>query len=246
MMRALYETNKLAKYPIIAEIYMTGLAIPASFRGDLNNRVLEFPFLKYEQDGKAETQRHEEFLAMRVPLLSETIARLQLVLKGEREEAKLGKVYKTTFRVKDFGLFLKRQAHFGGFENEMEAILDEVVQTQEQRTSEKSTVYPTLTLLVGKYHSVYGHERMNSTRLCAVLTDMAKHLKTKFFYEDNPIGLGMFISENVELLEKKYGLVRKEYGGHMSFRFELTDSHIAALRADLELFGVRADTPAVC
>jgi hypothetical protein len=86
---------------------------------------------------------------------------------------------------------------------------------------------------------------MNSTRLCAVLTDMAKHLKTKFFYEDNPIGLGMFIGENVELLEKKYGLVRKEYGGHMSFRFELTDKQIAARRADLELFGVKADTLAL-
>jgi len=37
-------------------------------------------------------------------------------------------------------------------------------------------------------------------------------------------------------------LVRKEYGGHMSFQFELTDNQIAALRAELELFGLRADT----
>jgi len=250
-MRALYETNKLVKYPLISEVYMTGLQIPASFRGDLLHRVIEFPFSRYEQDGKTETERYEEFLAQRTVLLSETMARLQLALKAERAEAEAGNSYRTNFRIKDFGLFLLRQAHYGGFEDEMEQVLDNLVGTQEDRVAEKSTVFTMMTLLVGRYYEQHGRERMNATRLCTLLADMAVRLRSQFYYAGNPIGLGMYLAENQDVLRCRFGLAVSEYKGHTVYQFTPSAEQLRQLQSEAELFGsevemgMRADEPQV-
>ena len=237
-MRALYQTNKLVSYPVLSELYMTGLCVPPNFRNDLQNRLLEFPVLPFPQDGKSETQRQEEFLASRPALIAETVARLQLVLRAERAEAKLGARYWTRFRIKDFGLFLLRQAHYGGFFDQAEALLERVVERQRQNVIEGTDISPLLALLVAGQGGA-GRE-MSATFLCSKLDEMASALRPRNPFSGNARGLGKFLRENADEFAARFGLVVGSHNGdHSAYSFRPGEEQLDSLRRQLGLEGIR-------
>jgi hypothetical protein len=237
-MRALYETNKLVSYPVVSELYITGLGVPTNFKNDLQNRLLEFPMLPFPQDGKSETDRQEEFLASRPALIAETLARLQLILRGERAEAKLGAKYQTKFRIKDFGLFLLRQAHFGGFLDEAEGLLSKVVERQQQTVIEGTDISPLVALLVGAHSEGNIGRDMSATLLCSKLDEMATALHTKNPFSGNARGLGKFLKENADEFASKFGLVVGTINGdHSAYAFKPDGEQLKALRRELSLEG---------
>jgi hypothetical protein len=242
-MRALYETNKLVSYPVVSELYITGLGVPTNFRNDLQNRLLEFPILPFPQDGKSETDRQEEFLASRPALIAETLARLQLILRAERAEARLAAKYQTKFRIKDFGLFLLRQAHYGGFLDEVEGLLAKVVERQQQNVIEGTDISPLLTLLVCR-HSGNARREMSATLLCSKLDEMATAFRTKNPFTGNARGLGKFLKENSDEFASKFGfVVGTQNGDHSAYSFDPSGEQIEALKRQLALegFSVRED-----
>ncbi len=241
-MRALYETNTLVNYPITADIWMTGLNLPSGFKGDLNSRLLEFPILPFEQDGKSETERQAEFLALRPQLLAETLLRLQLILKAEKAETERGARYQTKFRIKDFGLFLKRQAHHGDYE-EMNRILGEVVESQQQQTLASNSTFSLIAVLIGRYSNV-GTKQMNATYLGRLLNHHAEQVGSDYLYRGNPIGLGKFLGDNETLLASEYGLHIIHTSSRTKpalYTIKPTPDQLDRLRADLEAFGLPED-----
>jgi hypothetical protein len=203
--RAHYKNFELAEADLRADVYMTGLRIPRSYRTDLLSRMLVFKLAVQEQDGLSETQRFERFISHRDEMLGEVLSRLEAIFRDEQRADHDAK-RTTNYRIKDFALFLLRQEGLYGREAKVAALLNALAQQQQDAGVENSAIEPVLDHMVACWT---GSARRNRYTGASLWNEMASvHRLTaggKFYFEDAK-SLVPYLKSRQDMLRKRWGL----------------------------------------
>ncbi len=234
--RAHYKNFDLAEAPLVADLYLTALQLP-SYAADVMSRILHLKIAMQEQDGLSETAREEYILANRSAMLGELLSRLQGIVRDEKRAAEVapakGTFFKTQFRVKDFGLFLLRQAALYGEQNRVQHVLDKLAEDQEASSVENSSLLPICDHII--VHLVEPTSRkQNSTKLFMSFKQHwdAMFSGTKFIFEDGR-ALSRYVNANLAQFERAYGLRKSKQGNNPVYYFAPTPEQVATAKERL-------------
>jgi hypothetical protein len=233
--RAHYKNFELAEARFRADVYMTALQLPKSLKGNVYSRLLMFRLAVQEQDGLTETQRKRRFLGKRAEMLGEIISRLQAMIRDEAaiEQSGKGHTYRTEFRIKDFGLFLLRQAGLYGQEQHAARLLEALTDQQRESCVEASAIEPPLDYMVGVLN--YRGKRFGHSELYREMASVHRiHVDPggKFYFADAK-GLKSYLMPNQELLRKRWGLIWDRTGRNRYWYFKPTQQQIEDAQARL-------------
>jgi hypothetical protein len=230
--RAHYRNFELAEARFRADVYMTALQLPKSFKGDVYSRLLIFKLAVQEQDGLTETERKRRFLGQREAMLGEIISRLQAVIRDEvaLEQSGEGHAYRTEYRIKDFGLFLLRQEGLYGREEHARRLLEALTDQQRESCVEASAIEAPLDFMVGMMN--YQGKRFGHSELYKEMAAVHRNhvdRDTKFYFADAK-GVKTYLTPHQELLRKRWGLIWDRSGKNHYWYFKPTQQQIADAR----------------